>query len=279
MAPPSNDKFPKPIPLEVSVYGTVNGIQASKYGAKRLLLNHKGSQPDGGLTPTVQELRGLKGNVFIPINCTIRPRAAPKPGFSEQQDYIYSNQEITQMADAILELKQAGVMNPLRGDSFVFGCLRRSDSRSVQDRNKIVINRSQCNQLIEVAKPFGCTFNRAFDHFFETGDAGDWKDALRQLSILGFKGVMTGGGPGYFNTHVDRLISMPDHLHEMQLVIAGGVSCPAIKYLRRETHNVNVHCIWLNAECLRPEDHNDPETSDVNGVMGLVDKLGLDAED
>ncbi|KAJ4167744.1 hypothetical protein NW754_011560 [Fusarium falciforme] len=80
MAPPSNDKFPKPIPLEVSVYGTDNGIQASKYGAKRLLLSHKGSQSDGGLTPTVQELRGLKNNVFIPINCTIRPPCRSEAG-------------------------------------------------------------------------------------------------------------------------------------------------------------------------------------------------------
>ncbi|KAJ4188028.1 hypothetical protein NW767_008984 [Fusarium falciforme] len=276
MAPPSNDKFPKPIPLEVSVYGTDNGIQASKYGAKRLLLSHKGSQSDGGLTPTVQELRGLKNNVFIPINCTIRPRAAPKPGLGEQQDYIYTNQEFAQMCDAIRELKQAGVMNPIRGDSFVFGCLRRNDNRSVQDRNKIVVDRSYCRHLIEIAKPFPCTFNRAFDHFFETGE---WKDALHQINMLGFKGVMTGGGHGYFNTHVERLVSMCERLDEMQLVIAGGVACREVQKLRRDTHSVNVHTIWMNAECLRPEDHDDPETADVNGVMGLVDQLGLDAED
>lgn len=276
MAPPSNDKFPKPIPLEVSVYGTDNGIQASKYGAKRLLLSHKGSQSDGGLTPTVQELRGLKGNVFIPINCTIRPRAAPKPGFGEQQDYIYTNQEFSQMCDAIRELKQAGVMNPIRGDSFVFGCLRRNDHRSVQDRNKIVVDRSYCRHLIEIAKPYPCTFNRAFDLFFETGE---WKEALHQINMLGFKGVMTGGGYGYFNTHVERLAEMCESLGQLQLVIAGGVSCREVGKLREETHKVDVHIIWMNAECLRPEDHDDPETADVNGVMGLVDQLGLDAED
>ncbi|KAJ4311255.1 hypothetical protein N0V84_010539 [Fusarium piperis] len=277
MAPPSDSKFPKPIPLEVSVYGTDNGIQASKYGAKRLLLSRKGSQSDGGLTPAVQELRRLKGNVFIPINCTIRPRGAPKPGFDEQHDYIYSNHEFVQMCDAIRELKNAGVMNPLRGDSFVFGCLRRNhDSKSPQDRDKIIIDRSYCRHLIEVAKPFGCTFNRAFDHFFETGE---WEEALHQLKILGFKGVMTGGGHGYFNNHVERLVSMCYRLSEIQLVIAGGVSCREIKQLRIGAHIFNTHAIWMNAECLRPEDHDDPETADVNGVMGLVDQLGLDAED
>ncbi|EEU44279.1 uncharacterized protein NECHADRAFT_84651 [Fusarium vanettenii 77-13-4] len=276
MAPPSNDKFPKPIPLEVSVYGTINAIQASKYGAKRLLLSHKGSQSDGGLTPTVQELRGLVKNVFIPVNCTIRPRAAPMPGFGEQQDYIYTNQEFAQMCDAIRELKDAGFMNPIRGDSFVFGCLRRNDNRSVQDRNKIVVDRAYCRHLIEIAKPYPCTFNRAFDYFFDTGD---WKDALHQINMLGFKGVMTGGGHGYFNTHVDRLVQVCERLDEMQLVIAGGVGCREVRKLREKTHNVKVHTIWINAECLRPEDHNDPETVDVNGVMGLVDQLGLDAED
>lgn len=277
MAPPSNTKFPKPIPLEVSVYGTDNGIQASKYGAKRLLLSRKGSQLDGGLTPSVQELRGLKGNVFIPINCTIRPRGAPKPGLGEQHDHVYSSNEFSQMCDAVRELKNAGVMNPLRGDSFVFACVRRShDSGSPQDRNKIIINLSYCHRLIEVAKPFGCTFNRAFDHFFETGE---WKDALRQLRVLGFKGVMTAGGHGYFNTHIEGLVSMCSRLKEVQLVIAGGVACREIQQLRRDTHTFNTHAIWINAECLRPEDHDDPETADVNGVMGLVDQLGLDAED
>ncbi|KAM0435150.1 hypothetical protein ACHAPT_003240 [Fusarium lateritium] len=278
MAPPSNDKFPRPIPLEVSVYGTDNGIKAARYGAKRILLSRKGSHTHGGLTPSANELRGLKGHVHIPISCTIRPRGAPIPGVpGEPHDYIYSSHEFVQMCESVRELKHAGVMNPLRGDSFVFGCVRRNhEGKTPEDRNKIVIDRAYCRQLIQLASPFGCTFNRAFDHF---ADAGEWREALHQLKTLGFKGVMTGGGQGFFNTHVDRLTAMCHRLSDLQLVIAGGVCCREVKKLRGDVHVFNVHSVWMNGECLRPADNDDPETADVNGVMGLVDQLGLDAED
>ncbi|KAF4464069.1 copper homeostasis [Fusarium albosuccineum] len=276
--PPLPTKFPKPIPLEVSVYGTENGIKAANFGAKRLLLNRKGSQAAGGLTPEVKELQDLKGKVHIPINCTIRPRGAPDKAYpGEDHDYIYSNNEFVQMCEAVHALKYAGVMNPIRGDSFVFGCVRRKhEAGSPEDHDRIVIDRAYCQYLVRLARPYGCTFNRAFDHFAANGE---WPDIIAELKQLGFKGVMTAGGPGYFYPNVDTLSGMCHRLSDLQLVVAGGIFCREIQKLRKRVHDFNFHSIWMNGECLRPSDNEDPETTDVNGVMGLIDQLGLETED
>ncbi|KAF5663298.1 copper homeostasis [Fusarium heterosporum] len=276
--PPQPTRFPKPIPLEVTVYGPHNAIKAAEFGAKRLLLCRKGSSSEGGLTPEVQELSDVKGKIHIPISCVIRPRGAPDPATADElNDYIYNNNEFAQMCEAITALKQAGVMNPIRGDSFVFGCVRRHlEGTTALTHNRIVVDRTNCRHLINLAKPFGCVFNRAFDHFAERGD---WDNIIPDLVTLGFTGFMTAGGPGDFDRHVNRVGAMCHHIRHIQLIVAGGVFCPQIRRLRERAHNYNAHSIWMNGECLRPDDHDDPETTDMNGVMSLIDQLGLETVD
>ncbi|KAF4338529.1 copper homeostasis [Fusarium beomiforme] len=276
--PPLPAKYPRQIPLEVTVYGPHNALIAANFGAKRLLLCRKDTSSLGGLTPTAQELHHLKNKIHIPISCVIRPRGPLKrsvPG--ELHDYIYSNDEFVQMSQSIHQLKEAGVMNPIRGDSFVFGCVRRSDEgKSQKSHDEIVVNRAYCRHLIDMAKPYGCVFNRAFDHFAERGG---WDDAMSELTTLGFTGLMTAGGPGFFSNHVERLDAMCYHTKRLQLIVAGGVPCPEIRKLRKYAHEHNALSIWMNGECLRPKDHDDPETTDMDGVMSLIDQLGLETTD
>ncbi|KAF4446244.1 copper homeostasis protein [Fusarium austroafricanum] len=266
------------IPLEVTVYGPHNALKAANFGAKRLLLCRKDSSTVGGLTPSIQELRHLKDKIHVPISCVIRPRGAPNPSVSgELHDHIYSNNEFVQMSEAIRALKETGVMNPIRGDSFVFGCVRRHHKGTPQSsRDKVVVDRAYCRYLIDIARPFGCVFSRAFDHFAERGD---WDEAITELVALGFTGFMTAGGPGYFYNHVERLGAMCHHVKHIQLIVAGGVSCPEAKKLRKHAHEYNAHSVWMNSECLRPRDHDDPETTDIKGVMSLIDQLGLETTD
>ncbi|KAF5712872.1 copper homeostasis [Fusarium mundagurra] len=276
--PPLPAKYPRQIPLEVTVYGPHNALRAANFGAKRLLLCRKGSSTVGGLTPTTQELRHLKRKIHIPISCVIRPRGAPNPsGPGESHDYVYSNNELVQMSESIRQLKKTGVMNAIRGDSFLFGCVRRSHEETAESsRNKIVIHSAYCRYLVEMAKPFGCVFNRAFDHFAERGSS---EAAIAELTTLGFAGIMTAGGPGFFSNHLERLDAMCYHTTSIQLVVAGGVCCPEIQKLRKRAHNHDRLSIWLNGDCLRPRDHDDPETTDMNGVMSLIDQLGLQTTD
>lgn len=268
----------RPIPLEVTVYGPYNALKAANFGAKRLLLCRKGSARAGGLTPEVEELEYLRDKVHIPISCVIRPRTAPEVSSSgESHEYIYSEDEVIDMCESIRKLKEAGVMNPLRGDSFVFGCLRRyHEGKNAVSRRRIVLDESQCHRLVHVAKPYGSVFNRAFDDFAERGN---WKEIISQLSDIGFTGVMTAGGLGRFNRHVERLAAMCHHLHDIQLIVAGGFRCPEINKLRMYAHDYNIRTVWINGECLHPREYIDPETTEMNSVMGMIDLLGLQTTD
>ncbi|KAH6978827.1 copper homeostasis CutC domain-containing protein [Fusarium venenatum] len=269
---------PQPMPLEVTVYGPYNALKAANFGAKRLLLCRKDSSYVGGLTPEIEELEYLRDNIHIPISCAIRPRGAPDIFLvGESQDYIYSNDEFIEVCDSILNLKETGVMNLLRGDSFVFGCLKRYYEGTTEGlKKKIVLDRYQCGYLVNIAKPFGCIFNRAFDHFAK---GGDWSNIIPQLIKIGFTGVMTTGGPGKFNRHIELLGAMGQQFRDIQLIVAGGFHCPEIKKLRAYANEYDTNTVWVNGECLRPERHEDSETCDMSSVMGMMDLLGLQTTD
>ncbi|QPC73562.1 hypothetical protein HYE68_004314 [Fusarium pseudograminearum] len=275
-APPTGPL--RPIPLEVTVYGSHNALKAANFGAKRLLLCRKDSACVGGLTPEIGELEYLKDKLHIPISCVIRPRGAPDASaVGESQDYIYSEDEFAEMCDSILKLKETGVMNPLRGDSFVFGCLSRNQEGSTEAlKERIVLNRAQSTQLVNAAKPYGCVFNRAFDHFAQSGD---WSDIIPQLVNIGFTGIMTTGGPGKFNSHVELLGAICKQSRGIQLIIAGGFRCPEALKLRAYAHENSANTIWINGDCLRRRRHDDPETVDMDGVMDMLGLLGLQATD
>ncbi|GKU02273.1 copper homeostasis protein [Fusarium langsethiae] len=269
---------PRPIPLEVTVCGPYNALKAANFGAKRLLLCRKDSACVGGLTPEIEELEYLKDKIHIPISCLVRPRGAPNVSLVEElHDYIYSNDEFIEMCDSIFKLKETGVMNPLRGDSFVFGCLGQNQEGTAEaPRERIVLNRPQCSYLVNTAKPYGRVLNCAFDHFAE---GQDWSEIIPQLVDIGFTGVMTTGGPGKFNRHIELLRAMRERSRDIQLIVSGGYRCPEIKKLRAYAHEYNGNTIWINGECLRPKRHEDPETIDVGAVLGMMDLLGLQTTD
>jgi len=72
------------------------------------------------------------------IMVMIRPRG---------RDFCYSDEEFEQMKSNIIMIKN------FRIDGFVFGILNED--------NKIDFERNQ--ELVELSKPFPCTFHRAFD--------------------------------------------------------------------------------------------------------------------
>jgi copper homeostasis protein len=266
------------MPLEVTVYGPCNALKAANFGAKRLLLCRKDSACVGGLTPEIEELEYLRDKIHIPISCVIRSRGGLDASLiGESHDHIYSNGEFLEMCDSILQLKETGVMNPLRGDSFVFGCLKRCDEVTTGGfKEKIVLDRSQCRYLVNIAKPFGCIFNHAFDHFTKSGD---WSGIIPQLIGIGFTGIMTTGGPGKLNRYIELLRVMDQQLCNIQLIVAGGFRCPDIKKLRAYANEYGTNTVWINGECLRPERHEDSETCDMSSVMGMMDLLGLQTTD
>jgi copper homeostasis protein len=92
----------------------------------------------------------------------IRPRGG---------NFVYSDVEFEQMKSEIETIKKIGV------NGFVFGILK----------NDKTINIEQNKALLELAKPFPCTFHRAFDAVL------DYEQALEDAISCGFSTILTSG--------------------------------------------------------------------------------------
>ena len=146
--------------LEIACFNLESALVASKSEADRVELCADVSA--GGITPTLIDIKALRKETEKEIMIMIRPRGG---------DFCYSDQEFEQMKSEIIMIKNFTI------DGFVFGILNED--------NEIDFERNQ--ELIELAKPFPCTFHRAFDR---TSDA---EDSLQTVIDLGFKTILTSG--------------------------------------------------------------------------------------
>ena len=92
--------------LEVCVDSYASAMAAIAGGADRLELCSALSV--GGLTPSAALLWQIRRVSGIPIRCLMRPRGG---------DFLYTKEEIAQMAMEMAALRNAGA------DGFVIGCL------------------------------------------------------------------------------------------------------------------------------------------------------------
>ena len=92
----------------------------------------------------------------------IRPRGG---------NFVYSEAEFEQMKLEIETIKKLGV------NGFVFGILNEDKT----------INIEQNKTLVEFAKPFSCTFHRAFDEVLNV------EKALEDVISCGFSTILTSG--------------------------------------------------------------------------------------
>ena len=215
------------VPLEVAVFGTIDALRAQALGAKRLELNAHGSYGQGGLTPPASDLKAIAPNLKIPVRIMIRPRGPPAD--QNEQDFIYTDEEFETMKTELKSFLDLRVMNPLRGDGFVFGILKpaikteEDSSDSATPEVKYEIDAERCRQLIDMAKPYSCIFHRAFDGLADDDD--HWETSLHTLVNTGFHGVLTSGGSDAFFTNLKKFHRMC-HLtvgKRFQIVIGGGV--------------------------------------------------------
>lgn len=106
------------IGLEIPVFGGNAASRAVELGASRIELNATGSYPDGGLAPSLEDLRRV-ADIEVPVRIMIRPRGPPSE--SRVRDFIYSDAEFADMESAIRRFKETGLLNEARGDGFVLG--------------------------------------------------------------------------------------------------------------------------------------------------------------
>ncbi|WP_334124203.1 copper homeostasis protein CutC [Empedobacter brevis] len=146
--------------LEIACFNLESALIAAKSEADRIELCDDASS--GGITPNFEDIQTLRKATNKEIMVMIRPRGG---------DFCYSHQEFEKMKSEIIQLKNFKI------DGFVFGILNED--------NEIDFERNQ--KLIELAKPFPCTFHRAFDR------TSNEVNSLETVIKLGFTTILTSG--------------------------------------------------------------------------------------
>lgn len=146
--------------LEIACFNLESALIAQKAGANRVELCADMSV--GGITPTIKIIKQAHENLTIDLYVMIRPRGG---------NFVYSEAEFEQMKSEIETIKKLGV------NGFVFGMLNEDKT----------INIKQNKALVEFAKPFPCTFHRAFDEVLNV------EKALEDVISCGFSTILTSG--------------------------------------------------------------------------------------
>ncbi|KFA75480.1 hypothetical protein S40288_01213 [Stachybotrys chartarum IBT 40288] len=251
MAPTSDSSVKQLLlPLEVAVFAASSAHDAQSHGAGRVELNAPGSYAVGGTTPPVAMLRDVKSRVQLPVRIMIRPRGAPDDG---ADDFVYSPAEFEQMRAAILAFKATGTMNPVHGDGFVFGILRRvKPAEAKHPGDHLFVDEPRCKELIDVAKPFGCVFHRAFDHI---AASPRWAEGLTTLHRCGFKALLTAGGYSDCADNTRRLEAMCERVPAgLQLVVGGGLRGHNARPLATALAGASKQPLWLHSAAIASDD-------------------------
>ncbi|KAK5993229.1 PF03932 family protein CutC [Cladobotryum mycophilum] len=277
--------------LEVAVFSGAYGLKAQALGAKRIEINAPGSYEAGGLTPPVSELTSIASQLEIPVRIMIRPRGPPQivngsdggDSHRETQDFIYTKSEIKQMLYAIHDFKASNVMNPLRGDAFVFGILKRQDNPEALAKypeERYIIDENCCKMLIDAARPFGCIFHRAFDPIAATDR---WQDGLDALIRCGFEGVLTAGGVGNCSGNVKKLDQMCHRtIGKLQIIAGGGVRSHNVKDTVACLSTHGAKNVWMHTASLMArtnEDGHQREELDTDELLKILGTMSLTSPD
>ncbi len=146
--------------IEIACFNLESATLAQKAGADRVELCANISV--GGTTPSIEIIQQARKNITLDLYVMIRPRGG---------NFVYSEQEFQQMKSEIENIKKLGV------NGFVFGILNEDNTINIE-QNKV---------LVELAKPFPCSFHRAFDV------VSNYEQALEEVIDCEFSTLLTSG--------------------------------------------------------------------------------------
>ena len=195
--------------LEIACFNLESALTAAKSNTDRIELCADASS--GGITPNFEDIKTLRKETDKDIMVMIRPRGG---------DFCYSDEEFEQMKSEIIMIKN------FRIDGFVFGILNED--------NEIDFERNQ--ELVELSKPFPCTFHRAFDR---TSDA---EDSLQTVIDLGFKTILTSGldsNVDYGKRELKNLVKKAEN--KITIMPGGGLRSTNIEEINSYTNATYFH--------------------------------------
>lgn len=210
--------------LEIACFNLNSALIAQENGADRVELCAE--MKVGGTTPNIEITKQVRDLITIDLNVMIRPRGG---------NFVYSESEFQQMKNEILQFKEIGV------DGFVFGILNENYS----------INKSQNTELVALAKPFPCTFHRAFDEVL------NYEQALEDVIECGFQTILTSGQQPNVMEGVERLADLVSKANNRIVIMpGGGLRVSNIQFLQEKTKATVYHssAITDGSETANPEE-------------------------
>ncbi|WP_298303712.1 copper homeostasis protein CutC [Flavobacterium sp.] len=202
--------------LEIACFNVESAQIAHENGADRIELCD--GFEVGGTTPNPMDVINTRKFLFSDLFVMIRPRGG---------NFVYYNEEFAQMKLNILHFKS------LKVNGFVFGIL--------DENNKIDIERN--TELVNLAKPFPCTFHRAFD------EVVDYKQALEDVISCGFSIILTSGTHSNVMDGIDVLKNLV-HLAQNRITImpGGGLRSTNINLIQEVTQATFYHSSAITDE-------------------------------
>ncbi|WP_321540598.1 copper homeostasis protein CutC [Flavobacterium piscinae] len=197
----------------MACFNLESALIAQKAGADRVELCSDMSV--GGTTPTIETIQKARQHLTIDIYTMIRPRGG---------NFVYSNSEFEQMKSEIEIIKKLGV------NGFVLGILNEDNS----------INIEQNKALVDLSKPFPCTFHRAID------EISDYEQALEDVISCGFSTILTSGTFPNVMEGKEVLMQMVLHANNrIEIMPGGGLRSTNISEL-----NEMVNANWYHSSAI-----------------------------
>lgn len=190
--------------LEVCVDSYASAMAAIRGGADRLELCS--ALAVGGLTPSAALLTQIRKVSSVPVRCLMRPRGG---------DFLYTKEEIQQMAMEMDALRKAGA------DGFVIGCLTPFGD----------LDCDAMKPLLEAADGAGLTLHRCID--VSVNPVKTYRDA----AALGIDTVLTSGAAGNClagKEIIGQLLGCRDAEKGPEVLIGAGVNAKVIAAFRQE---------------------------------------------